>query len=101
MSSTTCCSTSTDFWTGLPGDVRDELDKIVAEVTAATDKQAGDLNEGDKQRIVKAGTSEIIELDKEQRAAWKAAMTPVWDKFKSQIGEDIVEAAKASNTGAS
>ncbi len=93
--------TSTDFWTGLPGDVRDELEKIVVEVTTATNKQAGDLNEGDKARIVKAGTSEIIQLDKEQRAAWKAAMTPVWDKFKGQIGEDIVEAAKASNTSAS
>ena len=40
--------TSTDFWTGLPGDVRDELEKIVVEVTTATNKQAGDLNEGDK-----------------------------------------------------
>jgi C4-dicarboxylate-binding protein DctP len=93
--------TSTDFWTGLPGDVRDALETIVVEVTTATNKQAGDLNEGDKQRIIKAGTSEIIQLDKEQRAAWKSAMTPVWDKFKGQIGEDVVEAAKASNTSAS
>lgn len=89
--------TNADFWNGLPKDVRDELEKIMAEVTAKVNKIANDLNQADRERIVKAGTSEIIQLTAEERAAWKAAMTPVWDKFAPNIGKELIEAAKAAN----
>ncbi|WP_277052002.1 C4-dicarboxylate TRAP substrate-binding protein DctP [Zestomonas thermotolerans] len=89
--------TNTKFWNGLPDDVRSELSKIVEEVTAEVNKQADDLNQGDKQRILAAGTTEIITLTPEQRAAWREAMRPVWKKFEGEIGADLIKAAEAAN----
>ncbi|MFO5783195.1 C4-dicarboxylate TRAP substrate-binding protein DctP, partial [Klebsiella pneumoniae] len=59
--------TNTKFWNGLPEDVRGVLAKTMDEVTVEVNKQAEALNQGDKQRIVEAKTSEIIELTPEQR----------------------------------
>ncbi|MDV3439367.1 C4-dicarboxylate TRAP substrate-binding protein DctP [Pseudomonas otitidis] len=89
--------TNTQFWNGLPADVRSELEKITVEVTEEVNKQAEALNQGDKQRIIDAKTSEIIELTPEQRNAWREAMKPVWKKFEGEIGPDLIKAAEAAN----
>lgn len=89
--------TNTKFWNGLPADVRSELDKIIVEVTAEVNKQADALNEGDKQRILEAKTTEIITLTPEQRNEWRDAMKPVWSKFEAEIGADLIKAADAAN----
>ena len=89
--------TNTKFWDGLPADVRDELNKIIAEVTVEVNKQADALNEGDKQRILEAGTTEILTLTPEQRGQWRDAMQPVWQKFEGEIGADLIKAAQAAN----
>ena len=89
--------TNTKFWDGLPADVRDELSKIMAEVTVEVNKQADALNQGDKQRILEAKSTEIIELTPEQRAMWREAMQPVWKKFEGEIGADLIKAAQAAN----
>ena len=89
--------TNTKFWDGLPADVREELDKIIAEVTVEVNKQADALNQGDKQRILDAGTTEILTLTPEQRGQWRDAMQPVWKKFEGEIGADLIRAAQAAN----
>ena len=89
--------TNTKFWDGLPADVRDELNKIIAEVTVEVNKQADALNEGDKQRILEAGTTEILTLTPEQRGQWRDAMQPVWKKFEGEIGPDLIKAAERAN----
>ncbi|WP_342245887.1 C4-dicarboxylate TRAP substrate-binding protein DctP [Pseudomonas sp. OTU5201] len=89
--------TNTKFWNGLPADVRSELEKITVEVTNEVNKQAEALNQSDKQRIIDAKTSEIIELTPEQRNEWREAMKPVWKKFEAEIGPDLIKAAEAAN----
>nr|WP_239007583.1 C4-dicarboxylate TRAP substrate-binding protein DctP [Pseudomonas granadensis] len=89
--------TNTKFWNGLPPDVRSELDKIVVEVTAHVNKEAQQLNESDKQRILAAKTTEIITLTPEEREQWREAMKPVWKKFEADIGPDLISAAEAVN----
>jgi C4-dicarboxylate-binding protein DctP len=89
--------TNTKFWDGLPADVRSELEKIVAEVTVEVNKQADALNQGDKQRIIDAKTSEIIQLTPEQRGMWRDAMKPVWKEFEGEIGADLITAAEPAN----
>ena len=89
--------TNTKFWNGLPPDVRSELDKIVVEVTAQVNKDAEQLNEGDKQRILAAKTTEIITLTPEEREQWREAMKPVWKKFEGDIGPELISAAEAAN----
>jgi C4-dicarboxylate-binding protein DctP len=89
--------TNTTFWNGLPADVRSELEKIIVEVTAKVNQLADELNEGDKQRIIAAKTSEIIQLTPEQRGMWVDAMKPVWKEFEGQIGADLIKSAEAAN----
>ncbi|VVO45580.1 C4-dicarboxylate-binding periplasmic protein DctP [Pseudomonas fluorescens] len=89
--------TNTKFWNGLPPDLRSELDKIVVEVTAQVNKEAEQLNEGDKQRILAAKTTEIITLTPEEREQWREAMKPVWKKFEGDIGPELISAAEAAN----
>ena len=85
------------FWDGLPEDVRNELKQIMAEVTVEVNRQADALNEGDKQRILAAGNTEIITLSAEQRAQWRNAMQPVWKKFEGEIGAELIKAAQDAN----
>jgi C4-dicarboxylate-binding protein DctP len=89
--------TNTKFWDGLPPDIRTQLEAIMAEVTVEVNKQAEALNQAAKQKIVDAKTSEIIELTPAQRAEWREAMRPVWNKFSAEIGPDLVKAADDSN----
>ncbi|MCC7049366.1 MAG: TRAP transporter substrate-binding protein [Alphaproteobacteria bacterium] len=87
------------FWDKLPADVRGELEKIMAEVTEKANKLASDFNEQDKQKIIAAGTSQIVKPTKEELAKWRAAMMPVYKQFESEIGKDLIDAALASNKG--
>ncbi|RRW32487.1 TRAP transporter substrate-binding protein [Ectopseudomonas oleovorans] len=91
--------TNTKFWKGLPDDVRGELETIMAEVSVEVNKQADELNRTAKEDIAKAGTTEIIELTPQQRAEWREAMRPVWQKFEKEIGAELIQAAEQSNQG--
>ncbi|OYQ71194.1 C4-dicarboxylate ABC transporter [Wohlfahrtiimonas chitiniclastica] len=89
--------TNTKFWDGLPEDVRAELKNILNEVTVEVNAQANALNDGAKQSILDAGTTEIITLTPEERAQWRDAVRPVWKKFEGQVGADLIQAAEQSN----
>ena len=88
--------TSAEFWSGLPDDVRSQLSKIFTEVTTRKNNEALAINDANRKKIIDAGTV-VRELNAEQRAAWKAAMKPVWDKFSANIGTDLINAAQAAN----
>ena len=87
---------SVEFWDGLPDDIRADLERILSEVTAEKNGEALQINLDARQAILDAGT-EIRELTAEQRAAWVDVMKPVWDQFSEQIGQDMIDAAVASN----
>jgi C4-dicarboxylate-binding protein DctP len=88
--------TSTEFWDGLPEDVRGKLEQIFAEVTAESNAKSNQLNEEARAEIEAAGV-EIRQLTPEQRQKWVEAMKPVWEEFADQIGQDNIDAAMASN----
>ncbi|MEK9968841.1 MAG: TRAP transporter substrate-binding protein [Ferrovibrio sp.] len=90
---------NTKFWDGLPKDVKPVVEKAMADATVYANKLAQDINEQDKKRIVDSGKTEIIKLTKDQAAAWRKAMKPVYDKFEPDIGKDLLDAALASNKG--
>ena len=89
--------TNAKFWNGCLLYTSPSPRETMDEVTVEVNKQAEALNQGDKQRIVEAKTSEIIELTPEQRAEWRKAMQPVWKKFEGEIGADLIKAAEAAN----
>ncbi len=89
--------TNAKWWDGLPPDVRKGLQEAMKEATAYANKLAGDLNEQDRKKIADAGKAKIQELSKDDIAAWKKAMHPVWKRFEGEIGKDVIEAADKSN----
>ncbi len=89
--------TNSKWWEGLPADVRDGLRQAMDEATAHANKLANDLNERDRKRIEEAGKAKIQELSKDDVAAWRKAMEPVWKKFEGDIGADLIKAALGHN----
>lgn len=89
--------TNAKFWNGLPDDVRNTLDDIIAEVTKSVNDKADALNEQARQDIIDAGGTEVHKLDADQVQAWRDAMEPVLDQFRDEIGSDLIEAAQQSN----
>ena len=88
--------TSTEFWDGLDEEVRTGLENCLTEATKFGNEQADQLNADAKQSIIDAGV-EVRELDDAQREAWREKMKPVWDEFKDDIGEDVMQAAQSAN----
>ncbi|HRO58308.1 MAG TPA: TRAP transporter substrate-binding protein [Burkholderiaceae bacterium] len=89
--------TNAKWWSGLPADVREGLQKALDEATAHANKLAEELNERDRKLIEEAGRAKIQTLSKEDVAAWRKAMEPVWKKFEGDIGQDLIKAALESN----
>ncbi|MEI2384895.1 DctP family TRAP transporter solute-binding subunit [Breoghania sp. JC706] len=88
--------TSDEWLNGLEPDVRDQFLKIVGEVTDEANANVGKQEAANRQNIIDAGST-IRELTPEQRQQWVDTMKPVWDKFKDDIGQDVIDAALASN----
>ena len=90
--------TSTEFWDGLPDDVRDQLGTILKEVTEARNAESFKVNQEAKKAVIDAG-GVVRELTAEQRQAWVDAMKPVWSKFEGDVGADNIAAAQEINAG--
>lgn len=91
--------TNIDWLDGLDADVREQFLTIVGEVTQTRNAESAQVNQEAKQAIIDAG-GEVRQLTPEQRAAWVEAMNPVWEQFESDVGEENLEAAVSSNSGA-
>jgi len=89
--------TSTEFWMGLPDDIRTEVKKALDEAIAFGNKVAAEKAVSDRQKIIDSGRSEVVELTDAQRQQWVDAMKPVWKKFEGQIGKEYIDAAIQSN----
>ncbi len=85
--------TSVRFLGGLEPATRDQFLTILREVTETRNAAATAVNEEAKQAIIEAG-GVVRELTPTQRAAWVAAMAPVWDQFADRIGPEAIAAAR-------
>ena len=90
--------TNAKWWDGLAPDIRKGLAEAMAEATAYSNKLADDINAADRKKIEEAGKAKIQKLSKEDVAAWRKAMEPVWKKFEGEIGKDLIAAASKANT---
>lgn len=78
--------TNAEFWNGLPEDVRIELQNIIKESTAESNRLAEELNQKAKQEIIYSGSSEVITLTREEKAVWHEVMKPGWEK--QELGDN-------------
>ena len=78
------------FWTGLPADVRTQLEGALAQATAYANQIAKVDNDAALEAVKKSGRCEIIALSPEERAAWKHAMDRAHQDQLGRIGADLV-----------
>lgn len=88
--------TSNKWWEGLDTDVRDQLSKILSEVSVLRNAESAKVNEEAKQAIITNG-GVVRQLTKEQRDEWLAAMKPVWTQFEGDVGAENIAAAQKIN----
>jgi C4-dicarboxylate-binding protein DctP len=88
---------SSSFWQSIPYATRSELESIVEEVSAQVNKDAEQLNRQGREQLIAAGRTKLIGLSKEQRAAWRTAMQPLWKQYEAEIGADMLRAAQTVN----
>ena len=87
------------FWDGIPGDVRAQLEKAMAEAT----KYANDISEKENAEALdemkKSGKTELITLTQAQKDAWKKALMPVYKDAEARVGKSLLdEFEKAKGT---
>ncbi|MEO1748872.1 MAG: DctP family TRAP transporter solute-binding subunit, partial [Pseudomonadota bacterium] len=89
---------SVDWLDTLDDDVREQFLTILSEVTDTRNAEAFAVNEDAKAAILEAG-GVIRELTPEQRQLWVDAMLPVWEQFKDDVGQEMIDAAQTINAG--
>ena len=87
------------FWDGLPGDVRGQLEKAMAEATAYANQISQTENDEALAEIKKSGRSELIDLTPEQKAAWRKALEPLYADMASRVGKDTIDEFQKAASG--
>jgi C4-dicarboxylate-binding protein DctP len=90
------------FWDGLPPDIRQALEKAMAEATAFTNTIAQEENEKAIAEMKKSGKTTFYELTPQQQVAWHNALEPVTKEMAARVGKDLIgefqkEAATVNN----
>lgn len=83
---------ASDFWEGLPPDLRADLDITIQEVTHEYNGLAFQLDELNRERVLKSSTPVRI-LRRREREVWREAFLPVWNQFATEIGPELLVAA--------
>mgnify|MGYP001423093299 CR=1 FL=1 len=81
------------YWENLPKDVQLILTEALAETTAWVRENAGRLNERDLDHI-RMGRIEVHFQTEQERKAWKAAFSPVYDYFAREVDAERIQAIR-------
>ena len=79
------------FWSGLPPDIRTQLEKAMAEATDYTNSIARQENEDALAEIKKAGKTTLHYLTDADRKAWQEAMRPTYTWAKGRVGQEVLD----------
>jgi C4-dicarboxylate-binding protein DctP len=79
------------FWSGLPVDVRTQLEKAMDEATDYTNSIARKENEDALEEIKKSGKTTLHYLTPEERAEWQKAMAPTYKWASSRVGQEVLD----------
>jgi C4-dicarboxylate-binding protein DctP len=78
------------FWSGLPADIRTQLEKAMAEATQYTNDIAQKENEDALVEIKKTGKTEIISLTPAEQEQWRKAMIPIYEEMGARVGKQLI-----------
>ncbi|MGL9619947.1 DctP family TRAP transporter solute-binding subunit [Bradyrhizobium sp. U531] len=79
------------FWSGLPPDIRTQLDKAMADATDYTNQIAHQENEEALAEIKKTGKTTLHYLTDADRKAWQEAMQPTYKWAKGRVGQEVLD----------
>jgi C4-dicarboxylate-binding protein DctP len=79
------------FWSGLPPDIRTQLEKAMADATDYTNSIARKENEDALAEIKKSGKTTLHYLTDDERKAWQAAMQPTYKWAKGRVGQEVLD----------
>jgi C4-dicarboxylate-binding protein DctP len=79
------------FVDSLPADVKSTLDTAMKDTTHYFNDIAKKENDSALENIRKSGKTQIIELSKEERAAWKKAMVKTHKQMEGLVGRDLLQ----------
>ncbi|WP_421717222.1 TRAP transporter substrate-binding protein [Arcobacter arenosus] len=93
---------SEKFWASLPKQLQEKVIIAINEATQKEREYAEELNTQQfnliKEYAQKTGKLEIIQLTKEQKDAWRKAVSKIYPDFydENKIGEDLIKGALAT-----
>ena len=79
------------FWSGLPADIRGQLEKAMAEATDYTNSIAVKENEDALAEIKKSGKTTLHYLTDDERKEWQKAMQPTYKWAKGRVGQEVLD----------
>jgi C4-dicarboxylate-binding protein DctP len=79
------------FWSGLPAEIRTQLEKAMGEATDYTNSIATKENEDALAEIKASGKTTLHYLTDDQRKAWQAAMAPSYTWAKGRVGQEVLD----------
>ncbi|MFA5535686.1 MAG: TRAP transporter substrate-binding protein [Bacillota bacterium] len=85
---------NTDFWEGLPEDIRLILQESLAEVTQWQREIAVEQNALDLEAIKSSGQVVVWELTEAEKVLWEEIMQPVYRQFEFIGGTSLLEEAR-------
>jgi C4-dicarboxylate-binding protein DctP len=89
--------TNTKWWDGLPADVRKGLNEAMVESIKYGNEVAATEDANFRKKVIADNKAKVLPLSKENQAAWRNAMLPVWKQFEGDIGADLIQAAQKAN----
>ncbi|WP_296493727.1 TRAP transporter substrate-binding protein [Rhodoferax sp.] len=85
------------WWAGLPPDIQKGLTEAMVESIKFGNKVAFDEDVVFRKKVIDDNKAKVLPMSKEHLTAWRTAMQPVWKKFESDIGKDLLDAALKAN----
>ncbi len=80
------------FWDGLPGDIREKLERAMREATDYVNAISQQENDDAMAAIKASGKTEIITLTQAEKNAMREALLPVHKEMEGRIGKDLIAA---------
>jgi C4-dicarboxylate-binding protein DctP len=79
------------FWDDLPADIRDQLEKAMAEATVYSNEISEKENTESLDDIKKSGKTELITPTAAESAAMRKAMEPLFQEMAGRVGKQLID----------
>ena len=87
------------FWDDLPADIRDQLEKAMAEATVYSNEISEKENTESLDDIKKSGKTELITPTAAESAAMRKAMEPLFQEMAGRVGKQLIDDVVKATSG--